>query len=99
LAPGRRLRAVIGVWSRRRDAIRAGRDVIAGIAELAAGEAFTCRRAGGRVTCCGNGWRGELGNGASEDEGAAGAVRGRASANLVAGRCNGIDRRCAGTSG
>lgn len=59
----------------RGDAVRTERDVVAGIAEIVAGEAFTCRRAGGRVTCCGNGWHGELGNGASEDEGSAVAVR------------------------
>lgn len=57
--------------------------MVTGIAEIAAGEAFTCRRAGGRVTCCGNGWHGELGNGASEDEGSAVAVRGLEDATAI----------------
>jgi alpha-tubulin suppressor-like RCC1 family protein len=37
---------------------------------LVAGSAFTCaRQDDGHVTCCGNGWHGELGNGEREDEG------------------------------
>jgi alpha-tubulin suppressor-like RCC1 family protein len=46
------------------------RNTLGPSASVVAGDAFTCARlASGQVRCCGQGWEGELGNGAYEDEG------------------------------
>jgi len=52
---------------------------------VVAGESFTCTRRGdGTVACCGQGWEGELGNGAFEDEGHLIEVRGLRDATTLA---------------
>jgi alpha-tubulin suppressor-like RCC1 family protein len=68
------------------------------VVEVVAGDAFTCLRAsGGRVACCGNGWEGQLGNGASEDEGSPQPVRGMVGAEeVVAGGSHACARQAGG---
>ena len=71
--------------------------VVAGGGVLVAGGAFTCARGDGRVSCCGNGWHGELGNGAREDEGSPVEVEGIDDAvELVAGTFHACVRRADG---